>query len=196
MGLLGLTLSCGVARAQFNNQWLTLKDETATRLPGGALSVSDLNTEVDLAWADLDQDGFTDLVVVRKEPFSTLGLRTNLLLMNEGGVLVDRSSEFASATDVLGDNGFLTPTNDRDVQIVDVDHDGWLDVVTSVALSEGLTKAVGHPRIYMNLGADLNGDWMCLRYEEARIPQLLAFSTGLPENPMFCAVAVGDVTGD
>lgn len=196
LGLIGLTFSCAVAQAQFNNQWLTFQDETATRLPGGAFSVSDLNTEVDLDWADLDQDGFTDLVVVRKEPFSTLGLRTNLLLMNEGGVLIDRSLEFASATDVPGDTGFLTPTNDRDVQIIDVDNDGWLDVVTSVALSEGLSKAIGHPRIYMNLGDDLGGNWLGLRFEEARIPQLLSFSTGLPENPMFCAVAVGDVTGD
>ncbi|MCH7890985.1 MAG: FAD-dependent oxidoreductase, partial [Gemmatimonadetes bacterium] len=56
-----------------------------------------------------------DLVVVRKEPFSTIGKRTNVLLMNEGGVLKDRTRELASASDVAGDSGFLTPTNDRDV---------------------------------------------------------------------------------
>lgn len=193
---LGVVLSSGTSAAQFNNQWLSFKDETAIRLPGGALSISNPSTEVDLDWADLDQDGFTDLVVVRKEPFSTLGLRTNVLLMNEGGVLVDRTAMFAAATDVVGDTGFMTPTNDRDVQIADVDNDGWLDVITATALSDGLTKAVGHPRVYINLGNDGAGNWLGLRYEESRIPQLLAFGTGLPENPMFCAVATGDVTGD
>ena len=38
-------------------------------------------------------------------PFSTAGRRTNVLLMNEGGVLVDRTALFAQASDVLGDLG-------------------------------------------------------------------------------------------
>ena len=36
---------------------------------------------------------------------------------------------YAAASDVPGDSGFLTPTNDRDVVIVDVDQDGLIDVV-------------------------------------------------------------------
>lgn len=196
---LGAAVAAGLAApslAQFNNQWLSLNDETTTRLPGGAFSVSDINNEVDLDWADLNQDGFTDLVVVRKEPFTSTGRRTNILLMNEGGVLVDRTALYASAADIGGDNGFLTPTNDRDVIIADLNNDGWLDFVTATTLSDGLPKSIGHPRVYMNLGNDGGGNWLGMRYEESRFPQMVSFSTGNPENPRFCSVAIGDVTGD
>jgi len=196
---IGAAVAAGFAApssAQFNNQWLSYTDATASALPMGSLAVSDINNEVDFAWADLDKDGFTDLVVVRKEPFTSLGRRTNLLLMNEAGVLQDRSQQYASASDVAGDNGFMTATNDRDVVIDDFDGDGWLDFVTATTLSDGLPKAVGHPRIYMNLGNDVNGNWLGMRYEEARIPQLISYSTGNPENPRFCSVDAGDVTGN
>ena len=86
------------ALAQFNDPWVGFSDQSAARLPGG--SVSSFSDEADLAWADLDQDGFTDLVVARKMPFSTAGRRTNVLLMNEGGVLVDRTALFAHASDL------------------------------------------------------------------------------------------------
>ena len=196
---LGAAVAAGLAApslAQFNDQWLTLNDETTTRLPGGAFSVSDINHEVDLDWADLDQDGFTDLVVVRKQPFTSTGRRTNILLMNEGGTLVDRTAQYASASDVGGDQGFLTPTNDRDVIISDFNNDGWLDLITAPTLSDGLPKHIGHPRVYMNLGDDGGGNWLGLRHEDARIPQLFSFTSGNPENPRFCAVAAGDVTND
>ena len=196
---LGAAVAAGLAApslAQFNDQWLTLNDETTTRLPGGAFSVSDINHEVDLDWADLDQDGFTDLVVVRKQPFTSTGRRTNILLMNEGGTLVDRTAQYASASDVGGDQGFLTPTNDRDVIISDFNNDGWLDLITATTLSDGLPKHIGHPRVYMNLGNDGGGNWLGFRHEDARIPQMFSFSTGNPENPRFCSVAAGDVTND
>ena len=92
-GLLGAALFCGASQAQFNDQWLTLTNQTNTRLPGGAFSVSDINNEVDFTWGDVDQDGFVDLIVVRKEPFTSSGRRTNILLMNEGGVLQDRTNQ-------------------------------------------------------------------------------------------------------
>ena len=184
------------ATAQFGDAWLTYTDETGARLPGGPLSVSAPDTEVDMAWGDLDQDGFTDLVVVRKEPFSTLGGRTNLLLMNEGGVLVDRSAQLATDADVAGDQGFLTATNDRDVALADVDGDGWLDVVTATTLGFSTPKVVGHPRVYRNLGEDGAGTWLGLRYEESRIPRLHSYISGFPSNPNFTSVSVADVDGD
>lgn len=195
-GLVGLALLSSPVLAQFNDSWVGFTDQTTTRLPGGAFSVSDLNHEVRFAWGDLNQDGFVDLVVARKQPFTTAGQRTNLLLMNEAGVLVDRTAQWASAADVLGDQGFLTPTNDRDIEVIDIDNDGWLDVVTSATTSDGFSKAIGHPRIYRNLGQDGGGNWLGMRFENARIPQLFSYDTGLPENPRFSAVAAGDVNGD
>ena len=51
-------------------------------------------------------------------------------------MLVDRTAAYATASDIAGDQGFMTPTNDRDVELVDVDGDGWLDVVTATTLTD------------------------------------------------------------
>lgn len=120
-----------------------------------ARAISDAEHETDLAWGDLDHDGSIDLVVARKEPFISVGGRANVLLLNVDGVLTDRTASLAAASDVAGDRGFLTPTNDRDVLVADVDGDGWLDVVTSTDYSPGQPKHVSHPRVYRNLGSTL-----------------------------------------
>jgi len=177
----------------FNNQWVEFVKADNQPDLGAA---SNIDTETDLAWADLDKDGDTDLVVVRKEPFTSAGRRTNLLFMNEGGVLTNRTDEYASASDVLDDEGFNTETNDRDVVVGDVDLDGWLDIITATTLSDGEPKHIGHPRVYMNLGEDGSGNWLGFEHQDARIPQFIQYSTGQPQNPRFCSVAVGDVTGD
>ena len=183
----------GVPAAQTGVEWA----EVERRPDGLVLSqealVSADETEVDFELGDLDQDGWSDVVVARKEAGSFGGKRTNLLLMNEAGVLVDRSTQFAVASDVPGDQGFLTPTNDRDLVLSDVDQDGWLDVVTATTLSLGAPKAISHPRVYRNLGGA--GPWMGLFYEEARIPQLWTVG-GLAVAPRFCDVAAGDVDHD
>ena len=184
----------GVASAQFGNEWTTFNRDQSKLGPSGT-SISNSNNEVDFAWADLDQDGWTDLVIVRKKPFTNATGRTNLLLMNESGVLVDRTSAYASASDVAGDQGFQETTNDRDVVIVDVDNDGWLDVVTAPTLSDGQPKHIGHPRVYMNLG-DQGGMWQGLEHQDARIPQLFHFGNGSAQNPRFCSVGAADLTGD
>ncbi|MCZ6596036.1 MAG: VCBS repeat-containing protein, partial [Planctomycetota bacterium] len=188
-----LLLLCPPAAAQFGNEWASFTEDPSRLVAG---TISSLANEVDFAWGDLDLDGWTDLVVVRKQPFSTPGKRTNILLMNDHGVLVDSTGQYAAASDVPGDFGFLTPTNDRDVVISDLDQDGWPDVVTATTISTGDPKHLGHPRIYMNLGEDAGGKWLGLRYEEARFPQLFVFGSGAPKNPVFCAVDAGDVTGD
>lgn len=181
-------LLAGTALAQ---SWVEFADETASRLNApGSIGVSDPD-EKDYAFADLDQDGDIDLVCVRKQPFTSTGKRINALFMNENGVLTDRTLEFATSSDVPGDQGFLTPTNDRDVVIVDVDGDGWLDLVTCTTLTDNQAKHLSHPRVYMNLGNDGGGNWQGFRYEDARIPQMHATA-----GPRFCSVAAADIDED
>ena len=179
-----VTLAALCAAPAALGQWVTFEDVTAERIPtaGGlndpSLTVND-DEEKDYAWGDVDNDGDIDLIVVRKQPFTSTGKRVNLLLMNEGvaeghsidGVFVDRTLEYATASDVAGDDGFLTATNDRDVVLVDLDLDGWLDMVTAPTLTDNQSKALSHPRIYMNLGEE-DGVWQGFRHEDARIPQM------------------------
>ena len=175
--------------------WVEFQDETATRLVAAPeVGVGDVE-EKSFAWGDVDKDGDFDLVVARKQPWTTPGKRTNVLFLNEGGVLTDRTAEFATDSDVVGDQGFLTPTNDRDIRLVDVDLDGWLDVVTAAAISDGDPKHVGHPRVYINQGEDESG-WLGFRYEDARIPALLSYTGESGFNPRFTSVTAGDVDGD
>ncbi|MFT7678716.1 MAG: hypothetical protein ACI8QC_002713 [Planctomycetota bacterium] len=173
--------------------WLTMaRDDSRIDAPS-AVGLAD-SKEKDFAWGDLDRDGWTDLVVVRKQANLGLGKRINTLFMNEAGVLTERTALYASASDVPGDSGFLTPTSDRDVVIVDIDGDGWDDVVTAASLSLGDPKHISHPRVYRNLGGVPGGVWNGLRYEEGRIPQL--FVNGLAATPFFCGIGAGDVDGD
>jgi hypothetical protein len=199
--LLLVALTVPAARAQ----WVEFIDESDLRISADpALGRSDVE-EKDYAWGDVDRDGDTDLVVVRKEEFTSPGKRTNVLFINEGGVLVDRTADFATDSSVSGDSGFLTPTNDRDVILHDLDLDGWLDVVTAVTISDGDPKAIGHPRIYMNRGCSIGGtaasacttaNWLGVRYDEPRIPTMESHSGNSDHNPRFCSVSAGDVTGD
>ena len=191
-----IVMACaGFAHA--GDGWINFINQTDSRLiADGAVGIADTQ-ERDYAWGDVDQDGDTDLLAVRKQPFDTTGARRNVLFINEAGILVDRTVEFAGASDVDGDEGFLTPTNDRDVELADVDNDGWLDIITAVTLSDGQPKHISHPRVYMNLGEDGKGAWLGFRHEDARIPALAADATkGIPHAPRFNAVAAGDVTGD
>lgn len=181
-------------QAQFNDQWVEFAADASLI---SAPVISSASLETDLAWGDLDQNGLVDLVVARVQPIMASGARRNLLLMNEAGVLTDRTATLASASDVPGDFGFQTPTADRDVVVVDVNGDGWLDVVTSVGFGNVADPvALSHPRVYINLGDDLAGNWLGLRFESARTPVLINFISGLPVAARFNAVAAGDVNGD
>ncbi len=205
-----IALPCTLAAAAVfthgaHAQWANFINDTANRMPVGAgLNTAALTTadpeEKDYAWGDLDNDGFIDLVCVRKVPFTNPGGKRNVLFMNEGGVLVDRTAQFANtALGVPGaqgvSQGMLDLTNDRDVVIADVNNDGWLDVITATTLSDGLPRYISHPRVYINMG-EVGGVWQGLRYEYHRIPQLFSVVNGTPQAPRFCSVAVGDVTGD
>lgn len=182
------------AAAQFGNEWVTFHEETSQRLSAASDVGAGDSQEKDYAWADLDGDGWTDLVSVRKQPQTTTGKRVNVLYMNVGGVLTDATSLYANNSDVGGDLGFNTPTNDRDVAIADVDLDGWLDVITAPALGFGEAKHISHPRVYCNLGTS-GGSWAGLLHEDARVQQMIT-TAGIPEAPAFCGIGAGDVTGD
>jgi hypothetical protein len=185
-----LLLASFLTTGALGQGWVDFSEETSSRLvASNSLGAGDVE-EKDYAWADFDRDGDIDLVCVRKEPFTTTGREVNVLFMNEDGVLVDRTQEYASSSDVSGDNGFLTEINDRDIAIVDVDMDGWPDLVTATTLMDNAPKHVSHPRIYMNLG-EAGGVWQGFRYEEARIPQMHSNAS-----PRFCSVDGGDLTGD
>ncbi len=217
VALAALTASCALLSSSASAQWVTFANETATRMPVGpglntaSTSTGDLQ-EKDYAWGDVDHDGDIDLVCVRKQPFTSTGRFPNILFMNEGtaqghsinGVLVDRTALYAIAVDMnndgvtdpqpASDQGFNTPTNDRDVVLADVNSDGWLDIVTATTLSDGAGKIIGHPRIYMNLGS-VKGVWRGFRFEPTRIPDMA--NPSFPNaQPRFCSVAAGDVTGD
>jgi hypothetical protein len=171
-------------------QWVTYSNETATRVSAApGLVVSD-QEEKDYAWADLDHDGDTDLVVARKEPFTSSGHFPNVLLMNEGGVLTDRSGTLTTST-VPGSSGFLDATNDRDVVIADINGDGWEDVIFATTLTANMPQYIRANRVYLNLG-EQNGVWQGLLYDDpARIDD-----TPWNGEHRFCSVAAGDVDGD
>ncbi len=163
--------------------------------------------EKDIAFGDLDGDGNTDMVIVRKFPFSNPGGKSNILLMNENGILVDKTAELAP--------GFMDLTDDRDVVIVDLDpipEQVLLDVVTASTFGDP-------PRVYINLGCCSTScspsqpcpvgseipcapatNWCGLQYEPQRIEPFVCFddlgNAVTCNPPFFCGVASGDVNND
>ena len=176
-------------------QWVNYVNETGSRLNAAASLIGRDNLEKDFAVADFDKDGDFDVVCMRKFPGSIQGGFRDILFMNENGVLVDRTTEFGSASDASGSQGMLDACNDRDVKAVDVDNDGWLDLVTATTMSDHVSTMLGQPRVYRNLGNNTSGQWQGFRFEDARLPQLFA-ENGAVANPRFCDSAIGDFTGD
>ena len=128
-------------------QWLDFQDETDTRLVLSSVANSD-GEEKDFSTADLNNDGWDDVIVVRKEPFSVQNdaAKSDLLLMNINGVLTDQTALYAPE--------FLTNISfARDLVIDDFDGDGWLDVVIANTFAQ-------QPIYYANQGNDINGDWL------------------------------------
>ncbi len=188
-GALVVALSAVAQAPARTSDWVQFTNETATRLVADPCLGAADPEEKDYAWGDVDNDGDIDLVVVRKLIESNSVGKRNVFFRNEDGVLVDRTVEFATAADD-GGQGFLDETPDRDVALVDVDQDGYLDIVTAAAgaFTAGLPKTISHPRIYINKGNDTGGNWRGFRYEERRIPQLV-------QAPNFHGVGFGDVDG-
>jgi hypothetical protein len=91
------------AQAQLGVAWATFQNSTATNLDPTVTGISSITDEVKFAWGDLDKNGWADLVVARKQPFTTPGKRTSVLLMNYNGVLTNKTALYAQAADVAGD---------------------------------------------------------------------------------------------
>ena len=164
------------ALAQFNNAWLTLsQDVNRLKTPAGTnADILGNPDEKDFAWADVDKDGWIDVAVGKKVQVSFVGPREGRFFHNEKGVLVDRTAQYASAS-TIADQGFKTALDTRDVEFVDVTGDGWLDMVTCQtdlgANTGSQFKNQTHPRVNVNLGNDVNGNWLGFRFEDTRIPQ-------------------------
>ncbi|WP_299890056.1 T9SS type A sorting domain-containing protein [uncultured Lacinutrix sp.] len=163
-------------------QWIDFVEETSTRINVVNISDNTDNTKVDdqekdLAVGDFNNDGFTDLVVVRKTPFSSAGGKTDLLFMNENGVLEDKTDVYAPA--------FLSSSTDaRDIICVDVNKDTWLDLFIINTFED-------QPKLFINQGEDTNGNWLGFIDESStRLPTITV-------NPIqFCAGWSGDLTGN
>src|SRR5262249_33722454 len=93
----------GTASMAHAAAWISFSNQTSTRIPTGAgQNDSTVTTadprEKDYSWGDVDHDGDLDLLCMRKQPLSCVGGYRNVLYMNEGGVLMDRTSLFAAAS--------------------------------------------------------------------------------------------------
>jgi len=195
--LTAVTLATAPAMAQ----WVNYANQTSSRLVAPTNLTGQDNIEKDFAFADFDRDGDIDLVVMRKFPGSIqstctgCGFFRDLILMNENGVLTDRTSLYGTAADAVGSQGMMDEVNDRDVEAFDVDNDGWVDLITATTMSDTVNTMLGQPRVYRNLGNNASGQWQGFRFEDARIPQLFA-KNGTAANPRFCDLAVADFNGD
>jgi len=174
-GAIAFLLTAIPAAAQ-DDDWVRFDDVSAMNIVATTGFGIDDTEEKDLAVGDLNGDGWPDLVVVRKRPFSLPGGRANALFINNQGIMVESSATLAPA--------FADATDDRDVVLADLNGDGWLDVTTAPTFGDA-------PRVYINRGKTQQGDWLGLEFDPqaGRLP-------GFVPAPKFCAVAAGDVTGN
>ncbi len=163
---------------EIHAQWLNWANNTSSRLVVSSVANSDPE-EKDLWVADFNKDGHDDVVVVRKQPFSspTQPGKSTLLLMNISGVLTDQTQQYAPAF-------ISTLSFARDVFADDFDGDTWPDIIIANTFLQ-------QPQYFRNRGVDNLGNWLGFQDESAlRFPQLT-------EDPVrFCAVWGGDVNGD
>jgi hypothetical protein len=162
--------------------WLSFRDETATRLVLSSAPANDPE-EKDLAVGDFDNDGHQDIIIVRKRPFSTFGPRNPVLLMNQGGILVDRTST------KLGDTaGPLEPRNARDVFVGDFNGDKAPDLAIANTCEE-------FPTLYQNKGGRCT-NWTGFTRQDGWLPPASGPGSFSVAGKRFCAVAGGDVDND
>ena len=169
--------SLGVAQ---ESEWIDFSEETFSRL----IFDNKDTAEKKIAVGDIDNDGDDDVVIARRKTLMSRDASAqNMLLINDEGKLYNH-------TEILAP-GFLKPDNSRDVALLDVNNDEWLDVIVVASGQQ--------PRLFINRGQgvmiddeseELRFSWLGL--EERTEWYLPEFEVG----PKFHSVAVGDVTGD
>jgi len=129
----------------------TFTDATASRLSATAsLGASD-TSEKDYGLGDFDQDGDIDVFVARRLRLSfptglgNAAAATNVLLMNENGVLTERTSTLAPNANVSNAS--------RDVLVLDLNNDGLLDLFV-------VSGSSAAQQILLNQGFGGGGAWL------------------------------------
>lgn len=178
-------------------------------------------TEKDTAKADLNNDGYVDVVVARKRYLSRRDCRTApvhdqdacdrgltnrssdlrrsaIILINDSGVFRDRTSRYSNWT---ASTEHMTA---RDVVLADLNNDGFVDAIFANTAFEA-------PRIYLNRGNDGAGNWLGFDTNPITpsitinvgtrpasiLPDTIApFIGGVDRDVLFCAVTAGDIDGD
>ncbi|HET6202415.1 MAG TPA: VCBS repeat-containing protein [Planctomycetota bacterium] len=153
--------------------WVQFTDQTASRLSAAPGVGTADPQEKDVAVGDIDNDGDTDLIVVRKFPFTVAGPMPNVLYINDNGVMTDMTATYAP--------DFLAASDSRAVEIVDLDGNGWKDVVVANTFGDP-------PDVLMNWGNNASGVWTGIVLENWRFP-----AVGYNK---FCGLGVGDFSGD
>jgi hypothetical protein len=156
------------------SNWVDFTEETGTRLVLSSVPLND-SQEKDMVKGDFDQDGDPDVAICRKIPFSVAGGLGNVLLMNENGVLTERTATLAP--------DLLTADDSRDILAFDSNNDGWVDLCHANTFGE-------QPRLFLNLG-ESGGVWQGFAEDTGWLTANLG-----PPGPKFCAVYEGDVDND
>ena len=140
----------------------------------GAFQVANADDEEKDIWpADLNKDGWMDVIVVRKEPFSAATEPPSRPPADECGRCLGRHDGCCSSscpTQVL-----------REHLRGGCRRDWWEDVVIVNTFNQHA----------LNKGEDASGNWLGLEDDsQARLPQLVS------DQPLICAVWAGDLTGN
>lgn len=133
------------------------------------------------AWMDFDNDGDLDLWVATNEFFG------NMILRNE---LVETGT--ATFTDVSLLSGAWDQVSQMSSSVVDVNQDGWLDVLTT---KEQFGLSWLSARLHLNLKPWPSNHWLRLDLEgcaSARTALGAVVDVSLPTNPTTTTRVVGD----
>lgn len=172
-----------------SNPWVSFRDESAMRLATGCTELTpsqplseDDRMEKDFAAGDFDGDGDSDIIVVRRDPFeisSQPTARKPLLLINEGGVLVDRSNRLPPIV-----------ASARDVLVADLDGTNGPDIVIATTCNDP-------PKFFRNRGFEGTSTWQGFQDKTADWkPTNGAYGGYTVDGLRFCGIAGTDLDGD